>query len=683
MSICIRNSRSPDAATEQLHGQVVEDRFRWLEDLHSSDTRAFIQEEQARHDEYQRLHLKTRASVEERVREYLTYEAVDLPMSDRRGGLFYLKRGSTDEQKAIHHRDGAGSGTLVLSATDMHCDVHTSLAILQISADGRYLVFGLRDGGEDVQEIHIYDVDESRLLEDFLPRGFYRGLVFDREGGGFHYVHEEVEGPYSLRRSVRHHYLGDERINDLEVFRCADGPRIRLLLQPSVDGSCLGYTTVSLEATPTIRLFVHRFPLAKHEAQEILGLSDVIFAAQIDGTRIVALTTLGAARGRIVEFSIDRPELAMWQVIVPESSAELQRFQFWGRRLVVQARLGCQKVVRIYGPAGDLLRESCLPTTGHSVVGEIDGQNGRLFYSYSDIAQPNRIFEVELESAVAVPWWTHPRLTNAPSPTILEETVASSDGVSIPLTLIRCGTQASPAPMVLSAYGGAGACNTPRFSVFVAVLLEMGISCAIAHVRGGGERGPEWHQAARKTAKQTSVDDFVTSAKWLINRNIVDTGHLAIVGQSYGGLLTLCSLVQQPRLFRCAVALGPLADLTRFHLFGVARGFTAELGSPEDPVEFQALLKLSPYHGVSDGVDYPALLIISGDRDKRCDSLHARKMIARMREASPCGRPALLDYSSHRGHKPVLSLSERIRSLTDRITFIVSEIGDHAGGIKS
>ena len=128
------------------------------------------------------------------------------------------------------------------------------------------------------------------------------------------------------------------------------------------------------------------------------------------------------------------------------------------------------------------------------------------------------------------------------------------------------------------------------------------------------------------------------------------------------------------------MALGPLADLTRFHLFGVARGFQSELGSPDDPEEFAALYALSPYHRVRENSSYPATLIISGDRDKRCDSLHARKMIARLREAAHGEHLFLLDYDEHRGHKPVLPLTERIRSLTDRLTFLIAEVGAGSPG---
>jgi prolyl oligopeptidase len=168
----------------------------------------------------------------------------------------------------------------------------------------------------------------------------------------------------------------------------------------------------------------------------------------------------------------------------------------------------------------------------------------------------------------------------------------------------------------------------------------------------------------------------------LIDNGYTTSQHLGVAGQSNGALLTLCAVTQRPALFCAAMALGPIADLTRFHLFGVGLGSVVELGSPEDPEQFAALYRLSPYHRISNGSSYPAVLIISGDRDKRCDSSHARKMIARMREVSTQEHAVLLDYTENRGHKPVLPLTERIHALTDRLTFLIEEIGTIIAGGK-
>lgn len=659
---------------ELLHGVKVEDRFRWLEDQDSPATRSFIRGEQEAFREYLSNHGELRTSIEARVRELLTIESVDLPMPDRRGGLLYLKRREDEEQKAIYHRSDSGEETLLLTSEALGHDTHTSLAVVRVSGDGRYLVFALRKGGEDVQEICIYDLDLRRVLPDRLPRGFFRGLDFDTAGTGFYYVHEEAEGRFQTRRSVRHHLFGRDQLLDDEVFYAGDGPSLRLILQGSDDGSILGYTIVTLESEPRTRFLTHKI-LVNQSPNLIVDLSCACFGARFNGRATEALTTFAAPLGRIVAISPDRSESDAWNDIVPQTGMRLCGYERWNGSIVAHYLDGPAKVTRVYSGSGELLREIHHPRNGTVTLGLVDAAHHRLFYAYSDIATPPAIHAVELTTGKTTLWWQQTASRSEVETEVENRTYASKDSVRVPITLVHPKGSGGLRPVLLSAYGGGGVSNTPKFSVLLTVLLEAGFSCIVAHVRGGGEGGHEWHQAAMRQRKQLSVDDLIGAAEWLIENGYTTPEHLGLAGQSDGALLTLCAMAQRPQLFRATLALGPLADLTRFHLFGVARGFVAELGSPDNPEEFAALYRLSPYHGIHPETRYPAVLIISGDCDKRCDSMHARKMIARLREAGDGDNLFLLDYDEHRGHKPVLPRTERIRSLTDRLTYLISEIG--------
>jgi len=135
------------------------------------------------------------------------------------------------------------------------------------------------------------------------------------------------------------------------------------------------------------------------------------------------------------------------------------------------------------------------------------------------------------------------------------------------------------------------------------------------------------------------------------------------------------AITQRPDLFRAAICLGPLLDMTRYHLFDFASGWADEYGSPEDPRDFASLLAYSPYHRVRDREAYPAVLLVSGDADTRCNPMHARKMTARLQAASCSGHPIILDYKPGWGHTPVQPLSTKIEALTDRLAFICHELG--------
>jgi prolyl oligopeptidase len=658
---------------EVLHGVEVEDPFRWLEEQESPETRSFIQMEQQSYRKYLDHHKELRSRVERRVAELLTVASVDLPVPDQHGGLLYLKREAKEEQKAIYYRDKKNMEKLLISVTMLGRDSYTSLAILQVSPDGRYLVFGVRTGGEDLQEIRIYDLAERVLLEDGLPRGFYRGMVFDKGASGFYYVHEESTGRYQYRRAVRRHEFGRDQQEDIEVFYAGDGPALRLILQGAEDGSALGYLIVSLESVPQTRFLIHDFPLLTLP-HEILRLSGASFGPRFSANTIEASTTHAAPRGRIVRISPEHAYPQAWNELFPETAERLHSWSRYGKLWVIHYTAGSSMITRVYSKSCELVRTISYPASGTSTLGLVDVCSHRLFYSHSDIAEPSSICAVNLITGQHQLWWEQPKFVRPEASEIEVRTYPSRDGTAIPLTLIHPRNANGARPVLLSAYGGGGVSTTPKFSILLTILVEAGFTCATAHVRGGGEGGLNWHHAAQKQYKQTSVDDLISASEWLIKSEYTTPEQLGLAGQSAGALLALCAMTQQPNLFRAAMVLGPLTDLTRFHLFGVARGFVAELGSPENPDEFAALYRLSPYHRVDRRAHYPAVLIISGDRDKRCDSLHARKMIARLKSTTDQRHPVLLDYTDTRGHKSVLPLAERIRALTDRLTFLITEL---------
>jgi prolyl oligopeptidase len=651
----------------------VDDPFRWLEDQDSAATRIFLGTEHRRYQDYLRRHGTLRERIERRVMELLTVENIDLPVPDRKGGLLYLKRKAEDEQKSIYRLTRDGTEGLLLAPNPFNGEKPLSLAIIQVSPSGRYLTFGVRRGGEDVQEIRFYDLHNGHELSDYLPRGFYRGLVFSEEDTCIYYSHEDECGPYQHRRAVRKHCFGSPAGEDREVYCAGEGSALRIILLRSNDDLSLGYLISSLEAIPSTQFLIQVLP-PNASPHPLVTLNGASFAPSFTGTTVEAVSTYNAPNGRVVRFPTTAPDLCSWKDVLPEASEQLCGYQHLGSLRIVHYMARTSKVTKVYDSTDALIRTIEYPKNGTIVLGQIDEASGRLYYSHSAPDRPPSIHTVEIGTGEHRIWWQQSGHSALPALEIARQDYVSNDGTKIPLTLISRRGRKEPRPVLLSAYGANGADTSPKFSVLLTVLAEEGFVCATAHVRGGGELGTQWHLAAVKTRKQVSVDDLICAAEWIVESGYAERNQLGIAGQSTGALLTLCALTQRPEMFRAALALGPIADLIRFHLFGVARGFVAELGSPENPDEFPALHRLSPYHRVRNNERYPAVLLVSGDMDRRCDALHARKMAARLQEAQSQSHPILLDYNAIRGHKPVLPLSERIRALTDRLTFLVAEL---------
>ncbi len=252
----------------------------------------------------------------------------------------------------------------------------------------------------------------------------------------------------------------------------------------------------------------------------------------------------------------------------------------------------------------------------------------------------------------------------------------SKDGTRVPMYLVgrRDTLKRSGNPTIMTSYGGYGVSMTPQFSIFVAFLMERGCLFALPNIRGGSEFGVEWHNAAKRLNRQTAYDDFLCAAEWLLKTGRTAPGKLAIFGGSNSGLLVGAALTQRPDLFRAVVCMVPMLDMLRYHLFDYGHIWRSEFGTADDPNDFAVLAKYSPYHRVRDGVAYPATMLVSGDADRNCNPLHARKMTARLQAANASERPIFLDYSKFRGHSPVLPLSERIEALTDRMAFLCDQL---------
>ncbi len=208
----------------------------------------------------------------------------------------------------------------------------------------------------------------------------------------------------------------------------------------------------------------------------------------------------------------------------------------------------------------------------------------------------------------------------------------SEDGTRVPYFMVsrtsleRDGTN----PTVLYGYGGFEVSLTPAYSASVGRgwLAEGGVY-VVANIRGGGEYGPRWHQAALKANRNKAYEDFAAVARELIARRITDPKHLGIHGGSNGGLLVGNMTVMYPELFGAVVCQVPLLDMKRYHLLLAGASWMAEYGNP-DTSDWDFLQRYSPYHNVREGVRYPPVLFMTSTRDDRVHPGHARKMMARM-----------------------------------------------------
>jgi prolyl oligopeptidase len=188
-------------------------------------------------------------------------------------------------------------------------------------------------------------------------------------------------------------------------------------------------------------------------------------------------------------------------------------------------------------------------------------------------------------------------------------------------------------PTLLYGYGGFEVSLTPWYSAGVGkAWLEKGGVYVLANIRGGGEFGPRWHEAALKEKRQNAYDDFIAVAQDLVERKITCPKRLGIMGGSNGGLLVGVMLTQRPELFGAVVCQVPLLDMYRYSHLLAGASWMGEYGDPDRPADWDYIRRYSPYHNLRRGVDYPNILFATSTRDDRVHPAHARKMMARMED---------------------------------------------------
>jgi prolyl oligopeptidase len=661
-----------ESVTEIFHGVSVTDPYRWLEDQNSPRTRTWIEEQTS----YARKYLDGlpgRGKIRSRIKSFLAVETYD-SLQKVGNRYFFRKRLPDQEQPCIYMRDGVdGEDQLLTDPLERGTGKHTSVKLLRISPDGRLLLYEVKEGGERTGTFELLEIETRKRLPDLLPRGYLRGFAFAPDSKSFYYVHESAEAKRPFYRAAYQHVLGTSPDADQEVFFAGENEKIRLGLFS--DNKRLVFLVYRFLEKTLTDIYLKPFD-GNEEPEPIFRGIDFSIGLRFLGNTILASTDHDAPNRRIVEIRIGENGKQEWMDIVPETDTPINNWLVAGNRIFVSYMKEMTHQIRIFDFFGNALGE--LPIGSDETLRMIGGSpdSDELLLETESFTEPIGIFRYSTKNNNRTLWTKHSIPFDPANYGHSQIWFKSKDGTRIPMYLVgrRDILDGSSNATIMTSYGGYGVSMTPQFSIFVAFLMEHGCLFALPNIRGGSEFGVQWHKAAKRRNRQTAYDDFLSAAEWLIKTGRTAPRKLAIFGGSNSGLLVGAALTQRPDLFRAVVCMVPMLDMLRYHLFDNANVWKDEFGTADDPADFAALAKYSPYHQVRHGVAYPATMIVSGDADKNCNPLHARKMIARLQAANISEHPIFLDYSKFRGHSPVLPLSERIEALTDRMAFLCDQL---------
>jgi prolyl oligopeptidase len=316
------------------------------------------------------------------------------------------------------------------------------------------------------------------------------------------------------------------------------------------------------------------------------------------------------------------------------------------------------------------------PAFGTVGVNGIDpDESDDYFLTLTDFLTPSSLYYGRIGQAEREKLKTLPAFFNASGLEISQHEATSKDGTKVPYFQVsRKGVAADGTnPTLLYGYGGFEIPMLPNYSASVgSAWLERGGIYVLANIRGGGEFGPKWHEAARKQNRQRAYDDFICVAEDLIQRKVTSPGHLGIQGGSNGGLLMGVMLTERPDLFKAVVCQVPLLDMRRFNKLLAGASWMDEYGNPDKPEDWAYITKYSPYQNVSKDKKYSRVLFTTSTRDDRVHPGHARKMVAKMKEQ---GHDVLYYENIEGGHGGAANNKQAAYMSALAYTFLLNELG--------
>jgi prolyl oligopeptidase len=309
------------------------------------------------------------------------------------------------------------------------------------------------------------------------------------------------------------------------------------------------------------------------------------------------------------------------------------------------------------------------PAVGNTYVAAIDSYQDRALFTFENsITQPT-LYEwgPSFAQVKSMP----PRFRS--EGLVVEQNEAKSfDGTMIPYFIIRHRDTEGPQPTLMTAYGGFQIPLSPYYEgVQGRVWLNRGGQFVIANIRGGGEFGPSWHEAALKSRRQVAYNDLFAVTESLIQKGYTTPDQLALIGGSNGGLLAGVTLTQRPELYKAIIIQVPLLDMLRYHKLPAGASWISEYGNPEIPEERKYLEKYSPYQHLEKGRKYPSVFLMTSTFDDRVHPGHARKFGARLEEFQI---PFLYFENMEGGHSGAADPKQRARNIALYFTFLFEQL---------
>ena len=683
--------------TDNYFGAKVVDSYRYMENLKDPEVEAWFKNQ----NNYARAML---ARVPGRQALLARIKSLDESTSARvfdirrlpDGRYFYQKRLASEDVAKLYMRTGSsGQEKQILDPQNYVAQggPHWSINYYAPSFDGHYVVVGVSAGGSEDVVMHIVDLSTGRETGETIDRGWFGSPAWRPDGRSFFYNRMQKLAPDSpptereIKSRVYLHTVGSGTENDPVVFGFEASPKVKVApidipIVVTAPGSpyVIGLLAHGVQVETTIYAVPSdSFHGADSPWQKVCDVEDAVTSFDFRGDDLWLLTHKEAPRFKILHTSLSHPDVAHAQVVVQQGEAVIQNIAAAADALYVQELDGgIGRLLRLPASAG-LAEPVKLPLEGTVGIAANDQRAPGVLLELATWTKARTIYAFDPASHEV----TDTRLQpvgpfDAPSDLeSVEVKVPSYDGTLVPLSVVhKRGLKLDgSSPALLNGYGAYGITSDPNFDPKRLAWLEHDAVYAVAHVRGGGEYGEDWHRAGMKLTKPNTWRDLIACAEYLIDKKYTAPSHLGINGGSAGGILVGRALTERPELFAVVISQVGASNTLRAEFSPNGPPNVPEFGSVQSQPGFEDLYAMDSYQHVRDGVNYPAVLLTTGFNDPRVTPWEPGKMTARLQAATSSRKPILLRVDYEAGHGIGSTKTQGQELLADVYSFLFWQTG--------
>jgi len=674
MSALAQPAFSPPATparpiVETLHGVTLTDRYRWLENGKDAEVERWTRMQHDATLAWLERHAPPVPGLRGELERLLDRD-VTRPPFFRKGREFFLRTRKGEQQAKLYTRLG-GEERLLFDPTALDPSGKTALGSIVPSRDGSKAAVATYTRGSEISDYRIIDTLTGSQIGPLITG--VRSFSWARDER-FAYLSPRTAESDARQEPMKcyRHRLGGDRAADELLIEMKDSKEWCWVYEPD-EGDVTVFETGDFWSN-TVRTRPLGAPTeprtiwssAKHRAQ-----------IKFRKDRFYLRTNEGAPNWKLMTGSYARPEAKDWQLLVPEQDTVIEDFDVTSDWLLVLDKKDVLTRLIAHDLSGKRVREMTLPVLGNVNSLTYDLDANRVHAGVVSFTAPGRLYGLEGRTLDwKLVWEDNPPLDT--SRIVAKRVfVRAKDGAQIPAFILHRddlkldGTN----PVLLYGYGGFEVGIAPFYVSTLGAFINRGGVFIDAGLRGGDEYGERWHEQGMLARKQTTFDDFIAVAEWLVAEQYTVPHKLAIQGGSNGGLLVGAAITQRPDLFGAALCQVPLLDMLRYHKFLIARAWIAEYGDPDKPDDFRTLLAYSPYHHLRQGVNLPLTMVTAGEYDSRTDPLHAKKFVAAAQNNPGQLLPFLLYMDFDSGHGFGKSRQKIIEDRELELRFLMHALG--------